>query len=437
MFCKYCGRQLKEGEVCTCRQPKEKPVPKKNEPKKMKKQQKPERPGRPEVKRPTENPGEGKGLLILSFLCSILLFTSFLLLRIVFEETLSQSVLEGFYPYLIYIVPLIFGVLAFLFGVFSLPNRKIRTLSIAAVLISVIFTAGIFVSLFLFPYEPYANESFEDEEEDEEDLDEDENGDNEDGSTDEEDPDEEKKESVFVGIKEDYEKGKLNYAEAKNALEELNLSELQDGEEEEVFDFQSQIEEDLEDEMEKLADASDYQTILKELADMEKEIQTEDELLEELHEKYEPEYILYLDTESKKLLTEGKKDEAVKILEEGEKLVEDKEAIAAMLEDAENGVGTGDYIIPDSNSKYLKESDLNGMTIQQINYAKNEIYARHGRKFKSNELQTYFNSKSWYRGTIEPSAFNENTLNDYEKKNAELLSKKEFSMESGGYKLDQ
>ena len=77
------------------------------------------------------------------------------------------------------------------------------------------------------------------------------------------------------------------------------------------------------------------------------------------------------------------------------------------------------------------------MTIQQINYAKNEIYARHGRKFKSKELQTYFDSKSWYQGTIEPSAFNENTLNDYEKRNAELLSKKEFSMESGGYKLDQ
>ena len=163
----------------------------------------------------------------------------------------------------------------------------------------------------------------------------------------------------------------------------------------------------------------------------------EDELLKELHETYEPEYILYLDTESKKLLTEGKKEEAVKILEEGEKLVEDKEAIAAMLEDAQNGVGADDYIIPDSNSKYLTESDLNGMTIQQINYAKNEIYARHGRKFKSKELQTYFDSKSWYQGTIEPSAFNENTLNDYEKRNAELLSKKEFSMESGGYKLDQ
>lgn len=433
MFCKYCGRQLKEGEVCTCRQPKENPVPEKG--KKPKQVEKPKRPKKPEVERSTQNFDGGKGLFILSFLCSILSLVSFLLLRVVFEETLSQSVLEGIYPYLIYIIPLIFGVLSFLFGIFALPNRKIRTISIAAVLISVIFTAGIFVSLFLFPYEPYSNESFADEEEEEEETGVDEERDSE--AADPEETDEEKKESVFAGIKEDYEKGKLNYAGAKRALDELDLSELQDGEEELVFDFQTQIEDDLKDEMKTLAASSDYKTILTELTDMEKEFDVEDELLKELHETYEPEYILYLDTESKKLLTEGKKEEAVKILEEGEKLVEDKEAIAAMLEDAQNGVGADDYIIPDSNSKYLTESDLNGMTIQQINYAKNEIYARHGRKFKSKELQTYFDSKSWYQGTIEPSAFNENTLNDYEKRNAELLSKKEFSMESGGYKLDQ
>ena len=236
MFCKYCGRQLKEGEVCTCRQPKENPVPEKG--KKPKQVEKPKRPKKPEVERPTQNFDGGKGLFILSFLCSILSLVSFLLLRVVFEETLSQSVLEGIYPYLIYIIPLIFGVLSFLFGIFALPNRKIRTISIAAVLISVIFTAGIFVSLFLFPYEPYSNESFADEEEEEEETGVDEERDSE--AADPEETDEEKKESVFAGIKEDYEKGKLNYAGAKRALDELDLSELQDGEEELVFDFQTQ-----------------------------------------------------------------------------------------------------------------------------------------------------------------------------------------------------
>ena len=49
MFCKYCGRQLKEGEVCTCRQPKENPVPEKG--KKPKQVEKPKRPKKPEVEK--------------------------------------------------------------------------------------------------------------------------------------------------------------------------------------------------------------------------------------------------------------------------------------------------------------------------------------------------------------------------------------------------
>ena len=37
--------------------------------------------------------------------------------------------------------------------------------------------------------------------------------------------------------------------------------------------------------------------------------------------------------------------------------------------------------------------------------ARNEIYARHGRKFNDSELQAYFNSKSWYKGTVNPEDF--------------------------------
>ena len=48
------------------------------------------------------------------------------------------------------------------------------------------------------------------------------------------------------------------------------------------------------------------------------------------------------------------------------------------------------YIIPDSDSRYLTESELTDMSLQVLNYAKNEIYAREGRIFRSAELQTYF-----------------------------------------------
>ena len=66
------------------------------------------------------------------------------------------------------------------------------------------------------------------------------------------------------------------------------------------------------------------------------------------------------------------------------------------------------------------------MTPQQICYAKNEIYARHGRKFQSSELTAYFNSQPWYQGTIEPEDFTEDTVNmlfnEYEKVNVRFIS---------------
>ena len=59
------------------------------------------------------------------------------------------------------------------------------------------------------------------------------------------------------------------------------------------------------------------------------------------------------------------------------------------------------------------------MTPQQLRYAKNEIYARHGRKFKDAELQAWFDAQEWYDGTIAPEAFDDNVL--IEKKNIQVL----------------
>lgn len=102
-----------------------------------------------------------------------------------------------------------------------------------------------------------------------------------------------------------------------------------------------------------------------------------------------------------------------------------------------NAKAASEYVIPYSNQRLLGDSDVAGLSLREINYAKNEIYARHGRKFDSQELQNYFNSKSWYYGTIEPENFDVSLLTDVEKKNAEFLSDVEFSISANGYQLDQ
>ena len=84
-----------------------------------------------------------------------------------------------------------------------------------------------------------------------------------------------------------------------------------------------------------------------------------------------------------------------------------------------------EYVIYDSNKRYLSESDLAGYTDRELWLARNEIYARHGRGFNNSELQNYFNSKSWYTKKYEASSFPDSLLNEYEKKNADTILKVE------------
>ena len=121
------------------------------------------------------------------------------------------------------------------------------------------------------------------------------------------------------------------------------------------------------------------------------------------------------------------------VLEKGktETITEEKEAVEETAGDA------GGYVLPQSSSRLLTDADVAGLSLQQINYAKNEIYARHGRLFDSRELQNYFNSQSWYSGTIAPANFSESLLSDVEKKNVTFLKNLEFSISPNGYQLDQ
>lgn len=96
-----------------------------------------------------------------------------------------------------------------------------------------------------------------------------------------------------------------------------------------------------------------------------------------------------------------------------------------------------DYVIPNSDTVRLTEEDIEDLTLQELNYAKNEIYARHGRKFDSKELRDYFNSKSWYNGTIDPSDFSDSMLSNIERANVTLIKNAEFAIDSRGYQLDQ
>jgi len=75
---------------------------------------------------------------------------------------------------------------------------------------------------------------------------------------------------------------------------------------------------------------------------------------------------------------------------------------------------SGDYIISDSATRTIADSDLDNLSDWQLKVARNEIYARHGREFVHKDLQCYFAKKSWYKAD---SNFSESSLSTTETKN--------------------
>ena len=86
-------------------------------------------------------------------------------------------------------------------------------------------------------------------------------------------------------------------------------------------------------------------------------------------------------------------------------------------EAAQTDTQTGEYFFPDSDSRYLTDEEVAAYSSDQLELAKNEIYARHGRQFVTQYISDYFNSKSWYQGTIDPDTFDaqqDSIFNEYE-----------------------
>ena len=93
--------------------------------------------------------------------------------------------------------------------------------------------------------------------------------------------------------------------------------------------------------------------------------------------------------------------------------------------DKKNSSAKKSYVLPDSDTEVLDKSSLKKLSDEDLRLAINEIYARHGRKFKAAELQDYFDDKDWYTPKYEPDEFDKkqnSILNDVEKKNLKTLT---------------
>ena len=94
---------------------------------------------------------------------------------------------------------------------------------------------------------------------------------------------------------------------------------------------------------------------------------------------------------------------------------------------------SSDYVIPDSDIVSYSADDIRGMnlSVDELWYARNEIYARHGRMFRDQTLQAYFNAKPWYTPAYSPDEFDDSVqLSSVERSNAEAIKSVEQSLGS-------
>ena len=81
----------------------------------------------------------------------------------------------------------------------------------------------------------------------------------------------------------------------------------------------------------------------------------------------------------------------------------------------------GTYLVPDSDSRIMDSSELDGLDAYTIRLIANEIYARHGYTFRNEEYLNYFSQKSWYQPTISADDFSDDMLNSVEQANVTMI----------------
>ncbi len=93
------------------------------------------------------------------------------------------------------------------------------------------------------------------------------------------------------------------------------------------------------------------------------------------------------------------------------------------------------YLLPESSYAYITADQISGWPSQALSYARNEIYARRGYIFQSQELRDYFGSKNWYFPTVPAASFSDQVFNSVEIENIALLKQIEYSINPNGYQL--
>ncbi len=80
-----------------------------------------------------------------------------------------------------------------------------------------------------------------------------------------------------------------------------------------------------------------------------------------------------------------------------------------------------EYAMPDTDLVTYNARIWNGMDNHELFIVRNEIFARHGCGFKSQELRDHFGKQAWYKETIDAGTYDTSILSSVEKENANAI----------------
>ena len=96
-------------------------------------------------------------------------------------------------------------------------------------------------------------------------------------------------------------------------------------------------------------------------------------------------------------------------------------------EEEDEVIGDEGIIFPNSSDELIQKSDIEAFSDEELRYAINELYAKHGYIFKDDQLRAYYEKYDWYAPSVKPDDFSMNLFSDIEKENIEAMQKERDS----------
>ena len=90
-------------------------------------------------------------------------------------------------------------------------------------------------------------------------------------------------------------------------------------------------------------------------------------------------------------------------------------------EKTEENLEDKEFIFPNSSDEKIEISEMEKLSDEELRYAINELYAKHGYIFKDEALKAHYEQFDWYEPSVKPEDFSVDMFNEIERENIDTM----------------